>query len=120
LNLNYPVEGGFGKNGVLRRSTRNVEEPENIAVAVCDMSKAFISGIETEFPNAEVVVDWFHVVKLFTSAVDEVRRKEAKKCSMPSGLRWAVLKNADGSLTERQQELIDELESYAEDTAKAW
>ncbi len=27
------------------------------AVAVCDMSKAFISGIEQEFPAAEVVVD---------------------------------------------------------------
>ena len=25
---------------------------DNIAVAVCDMSEAFISGIETEFPNA--------------------------------------------------------------------
>ena len=35
------------------------------AVAVCDMSKAFISGIEQEFPAAEVVVDWFHIVKLF-------------------------------------------------------
>jgi len=94
--------------------------PENIAVAVCDMSKAFMSGIETEFPNAEIVVDWFHVVKLFNSAVDEVRRKERQKGSMPSGVRWAVLKNADGELTEHQQELLKELEHFAEDTAEAW
>jgi len=94
--------------------------PDNIAVAVCDMSKAFISGIKSEFPSAEIVVDWFHVVKLFNRAVDEVRRRESKKRSMPSGLRWAVLKNADGPLTERQQELLHELESYAEDTSKAW
>ena len=94
--------------------------PDNIAVAVCDMSKAFISGLEEEFPGAEIVVDWFHVVKLFNSAVDEVRRKESRKVSMPRGTRWAVLKGADGELTEYQQELLAQLESYAQDTAKAW
>jgi transposase len=77
--------------------------PDNIAVAVCDMSKAFISGITEEFTGAEIVVDWFHVVKLFNHAADEVRRKERKSCPMPSGLRWAVLKGADGDLTQRQQ-----------------
>ena len=94
--------------------------PGNIAVAVCDMSKAFISGIEEQFPNAEIVVDWFHVVKLFNSAVDEVRRKEGRKSSMPRGTRWAVLKGADGALTEHQQELLAQLEEYAQDTARAW
>ena len=66
-------------------------------------------------------MDWFHVVvKLFNSAVDEVRHKESKKSSMPSGVRWAVLKNANGSLTDHQQKLLNELERYAEETAKAW
>jgi len=50
--------------------------PENLAVAVCDMSKAFISGIEQDFANSEIVIGWFHVVKQFNSAVDQVRRKE--------------------------------------------
>lgn len=94
--------------------------PENIAVAVCDMSKAFISGIEGQFSDAEVVVDWFHVVKLFNNAVDEVRRKESKKKSMPKGTRWAVLKAADGALTRRQRELLSQLEEYACQTSKAW
>ncbi len=94
--------------------------PDNIAIAVCDMSKAFISGIKEEFPSAEIVVDWFHVVKLFNGAVDEVRRKESKKCSMPRGTRWAVLKKADGLLTEHQQELLSQLEDYAKNTATAW
>ena len=93
---------------------------DNIAVAVCDMSKAFISGIEEQFSNAEVVVDWFHVVKLFNSAVDEVRCKESKKKPMPKGTRWAVLKASDKALTKGQKELLSQLEEYAVETSKAW
>ena len=94
--------------------------PENLAVAVCDMSKAFISGIEQDFANSEIVIDWFHVVKQFNSAVDQVRRKERKKGPMPPGLRWAVLKAADGDFTEHQRFLLSELENFAKDTALAW
>ncbi len=39
---------------------------------------------------------------------------------MPCGTRWAVLKNADGPLTEHQQELPSQLEEYAQNTATAW
>ena len=91
-----------------------------IAVAVCDMSKAFISGIEESFPNSETVVDWFHMVKQFNTALDQVRRKESRQGSMPSGVRWAVLKAADGELTEYQKALLAELEDFAKDTAVAW
>ena len=94
--------------------------PENLTVAVCDMSKAFISGIEESFPNSETVVDWFHVVKQFNTALDQVRRKESRQGSMPSGVRWAVLKAADGELTEHQKALLAELEDFAKDTAVAW
>jgi len=94
--------------------------PKNIAVAVCDMSKAFISGIEQSFVNTEVVVDWFHVVKQFNSALDQVRRKEHKASAMPAGVRWAVLKAPDGELTDHQQHLLSELESFTKDTSTAW
>jgi len=53
------------------------------------MSKAFISWIEGQFSSAEIVMDWFHVVKLFNNAVDEARRKESGKNSMPQGTRRA-------------------------------
>lgn len=94
--------------------------PENIAMVVCDMSKAFISGAEEHFENAVVVVDWFHVVKLFNKAVDDVRRKESRKSNMPKGTRWAVLKASDGKLTANQQELLSQLHDYAQNTATAW
>jgi transposase len=91
----------------------------NIARVVCDMSPAFISGAEENFENAVVVVDWFHVVKLFTKAVDEVRREESQRCKMRQGTRWAVLK-AEDNLSEEQKELLAQLESYAHYTAQAW
>ena len=40
----------------------------------------------------------FHVVQLFTKALDEVRRAEARHSKLPTALRWAILKRADGRL----------------------
>lgn len=94
---------------------------QNIAEVVCDMSPAFLSAVEENFPAANVTVDWFHVVQLFTSAVDQVRKAEAKQHKLPKASRWAVLKAADGGkLTVKQQQVLDELESGGFATATAW
>lgn len=65
-------------------------------------------------------VDWFHVVQLFTKAVDAVRRAETKHNKLPKALRWAVLKRADGHLTEAQAAALAELEASDLFTAIAW
>jgi len=87
---------------------------------VCDMSGAFIAAIGENFETATVTVDWFHVVQLFTKAVDEVRRAEVKRSKLPKALRWAVLKRADGRLTEAQVTALAELEASDLFTAVAW
>lgn len=94
--------------------------PENVMEVVSDMSGAFIASVKTNFKNAELTVDWFHVVQLFTQAVNEVRVAEAKETKMPKTSRWAVLKNADGKLTERQIEAIAELAAMDTHTSTAW
>jgi len=95
--------------------------PENIAEMVCDMSPAFLVAIGESFPQAKVTVDWFHVVQLFSRAVDDVRRAEAKEKKMPKASRWAVLKAADGGrLTAKQQIALRELETGGFATATAW
>lgn len=94
---------------------------ENIAEVVCDMSPAFLAAISEEFPKANVTVDWFHVVQLFTKAVDDVRKTEGKEKKMPKAARWAVLKAADGGgLTVKQKMALEELESTGFATATAW
>ncbi|EKD98675.1 MAG: hypothetical protein ACD_23C00315G0001, partial [uncultured bacterium] len=93
----------------------------NIAEVVCDMSPAFLAAIGESFPSANVTVDWFHVVQLFTTAVDEVRKAEARERKLPKATRWAVLKAADGGrLTEKQQQALTELETGGFATATAW
>ena len=60
------------------------------------------AAIGESFDNAAITVDWFHVVQLFTKALDEVRRAEARHSKLPKALHWAILKCADGRLTEAQ------------------
>jgi transposase len=117
------VTPGRGKETVTRFRAFLAEHggsPGRIAEVVCDMSGAFIAAIGETFENAAVTVDWFHVVQLFTKAVDEVRRVEARHGKLPKALRWAVLKRADGRLTEAQVTALAELEASNLFTAIAW
>ena len=92
---------------------------ENIIEVVCDMSPAFLSGVDREFPFAAVTVDWFHAVQHFTNAVDAVRRLEAKKEQLPKGTRWAVLRG-DTRRTASQKAALDELMDRGLHTATAF
>jgi transposase len=94
--------------------------PGRIAGVVCDLSGAFIAAVGESFENAALTVEWFHVVQLFTKAVDEVRRAEARQHKLPMALRWAVLKRADGRLTEAQVAALAELEASDLFTTIAW
>ncbi|CAO0824875.1 hypothetical protein DFAR_970006 [Desulfarculales bacterium] len=54
---------------------------------VCNISSAFLAAIDKSFPDANVTVDWFHVAQLFTTAVDKVRKAEAKEHKLPKATR---------------------------------
>ena len=88
------VTPGRGKDTVARFKTFLAEHggsPNHIVEVVCDMSGAFLAAVGKTFEDAVVTVDWFHVVQMFTKAVDEVRRTEAKHNDLPKALRWAIL-----------------------------
>jgi len=96
-------------------------DPGNVVEVVCDMSQAFLSGVAEHLPNAEVTVDWFHIVQTFTKALDEVRKKERREKGHPKALRWAVLKNLDnGNQTAKQLAALQELVADRGATADAW
>jgi transposase len=117
------VTPGRGKETVARFEAFLAEHggrPERIAEVVCDMSGAFLAAVGESFANAAVTVDWFHVVQMFTKAVDDVRRAEARHSKLPKSLRWAVLKRADGRLTKAQVDALAELETSSLLTAVAW
>ena len=95
--------------------------PDRILEVVCDMSPAFLSGVAEELPNAEITVDWFHIVQTFTRALDEVRKQEGQVKPLPKHLRWAVLKRGEvDHLTTNQLKAMAELLDQGLDTATAW
>jgi transposase len=82
-------------------------DPASVRVVTADLSQAFAKGVAEHLPNAVRVADKFHVIQLFTKAVDRVRKAEgresAEKARLLKGTKYIWLKNA-GSLTEAQAE----------------
>jgi transposase len=93
--------------------------PEGIANFCCDMSPAFISGIETNFPNTAITFDRFHVMKLMNEAVDEVRREEQAHNASLKKTRYIWLKNPE-NLSQKQKEKLGSLKDMQLKTAKAY
>jgi transposase len=82
--------------------------PESISDVSCDMSPAFIKGVQESFPNADITFDKFHVIKTINTAVDEVRRQEQKERPELKNTRYIFLKNPE-NLTKKQFGVLEEL-----------
>jgi transposase len=80
-------------------------EPDNIEQVSCDMSPAFIKGVEANLPNASVVFDRFHVSKVINEAVDKVRKSEVEKNPILKGSKYIFLKNRENLTTYQKQRL---------------
>lgn len=77
-------------------------EPGQIETVVKDMSGAYKKGVDEEFPNAEHVVDVFHVVQLVGEAFDKIRRREHRENpELFKGSLWAWRKRED-NLNEQE------------------
>ena len=79
---------------------------EKVTNFCCDMSPAFISGIESNSKNAAITFDRFHVMKLINEAVDQVRREEQAHNGNLKKTRYIWLKNPE-NLTEKQKKELD-------------
>jgi len=61
--------------------------PEQITSVSIDMSPAFIKGVSSELPNAQLTFDKFHVVAHANAAVDKTRRIEQRTDKSLKGMR---------------------------------
>ena len=118
------VTPGKGKETLAQFSTfmkNHHGDAKQVMEVVCDMSPAFLSGIAKELPNANVTVDWFHIVQLFTKALDTVRKEENRDRPLPKHTRWAVLKSAIGEkMTGNQLDALYQLRMLDTETTTAW
>jgi len=93
--------------------------PNNIKSACCDMSPAFIKGVNDTFPNASIVFDKFHVMKMINEAVDEVKRQEQSENEILKKTRYTWLKNPE-NLTKYQSEVLESLKNLNLKTVRAY
>lgn len=78
---------------------------EQINQISCDMSPAFIRGVEENLPNADIVFDRFHVTKVLNDAVDKVRKAEVAKNPILKKSRYLFLKNRVNLTTWQAEQL---------------
>ena len=74
-----------------------------------DMSPAYISAIIKNLPDAKIVFDHFHVIKLFNDKLSKLRRQlyhevnDILQKKVIKGTRWLLLKNPENLDPERDE-----------------
>jgi transposase len=103
---------------LLNKSLTN-EQQENVSTVSMDMWKAFISTVEQQLPQADIVHDRFHLVKYLNDAIDKVRRREVKMYDELKNSRYVLLKNPE-NLTEKQRIKFEAISAANYQVSKAW
>lgn len=91
------------------------ERAKKLTHVTMDLSAAFISAVDECAPQAEKVYDRFHVQRLASDAVDQVRRAEVREVAGTAAAhflkhsRWALLKSA-WNLDRREGEKLGEVQ----------
>jgi len=87
--------------------------PERVAkleLATIDMSGAYQKALRDHAPHVEIIFDRFHVQRLVSEALDEVRREivrelDGAEAKAVKNTRYALLKNAWNLTTSQAQKL---------------
>lgn len=109
---------GYGKE-VLDLFFRQLtdEQRASIKAVTGDGAKWIDASVKEHLPNAERVLDSFHIVSWMTDTLDQVRKRLWNQARLGNdktatetmkGLKYAVLKNP-GDLTERQSGALETL-----------
>ena len=109
---------GYGKE-VLDLFFRQLtdEQRASIKAVTGDGAKWIDASVKEHLPNAERVLDSFHIVSWMTDTLDQVRKRlwnqdrrgnDKTATETMKGLKYAVLKNP-GDLTERQSGALETL-----------
>ena len=104
------------------------ERCARIELVSCDMAGWITAPIAERCPNAEICLDPFHVIKLATDALDEIRREvwnEARKAGQIAlakdlkGARFALWKNPE-NLTPRQRHKLAHIQKINQRLYRAY
>jgi transposase len=94
----YAVEGK--KASVLQPFWRLLRRSQaKVAAVAMDLSRAYQKAVEDNLPDAAIVFDRFHVIKLYNEKLTELRRQLHRQATdhlhkqVLKGTRWLLLKN---------------------------
>lgn len=80
-----------------------------ITAVATDMGSAYIAAVQTNLPNAVIVLDHFHVVKAFNDKLSILRRELYREAidglhkEVLKGTRWLLLKNPENLDPKRKE-----------------
>ena len=94
------IHVGDGKGVAALEGLARKLRKRKLKVVAMDMSNAYSSWVEKHFPNARIVFDHFHVVKLMNERLDNLRRRyiaqlDASQRDQFKGLRMLFLRNME-------------------------
>jgi len=97
-------------------------DPEKVEAVTSDMSKTYLPAIEENFPNAETIIDKFHVKKVLIDALDTVRKAEQKTVSdkRPLFLGRRLFMIPEAKLSDDQATKIAEMSKRYPQTGRAY
>jgi transposase len=105
-----------------------VARASRLTAVSMDMTGGYAASVRHHAPQAEIVIDNYHVVQLATKALDEVRREhwnelratgQADTAKAFKDARWSLLKNPE-DLTDRQAQTLAALTASHGKVARAW
>lgn len=99
-------------------------QKSQVQAACCDMSEAYIGAIRSHCPQAQLVLDRFHIVKALNAAVDEVRKEQWRQSNLVErkalkGLRWLLYRHSS-TRTKGDTRTLNALERGNRRIYRAW
>jgi len=105
-----------------------VARASKLTAVSMDMTGGYAKSVREHAPQAEIVIDNYHVVALATKALDEVRREhwnelrhlgETGAAKAFKDARWSLLKNPE-HLSDRQAQTLAALQTAGGKVPRAW
>jgi transposase len=121
------VPGGWLAPG-LELDPRLLARASRLTAVSMDMTGGYAASAREHAPQAEIVIDNYHVVALATKALDEVRREHWNELRSAGAsdtakafkdARWSLLKNPE-HLTDRQAATLAALRTAGGKVPRAW
>lgn len=100
----YDILSGKAESS-LRTQLFDIKDKHKVKIVVMDLSSAYRSLVQKHFPNALIVSDRFHVVRLVLHAFSGVCQRIDPSLKWQRGLPKLLLKNKENLTPEQQAKL---------------